>query len=227
MIITFIRALILYILVIITMRLMGKRQIGQLQPFELAVTIMIAELASVPMGNTGIPLVHGVIPILTLLFAQIVVSIITIKSNSAENIISGQPTIVIQNGKINVANLEKELYTISDLVEQLRLKDYPTLEDIEFAILESSGNISVVPKPAKRAPTLEDLSIPSKYQGLTLPVIIDGKILLENLEPLGLDLGQLHNILNQNSIPAPKTVIYASVDSSGNLFYQTKNQKET
>jgi uncharacterized membrane protein YcaP (DUF421 family) len=224
--ITFIRTLILYTLVITVMRLMGKRQIGQLQPFELVVAIMISELASIPMGNTGIPLLQGVIPILTLLFAQIVVSILTIKSNVADKIISGKPTVVIQNGKINVTNLERELYTISDLVEQLRIKNIPSLEDVEFAILESSGNISFIPKTAKRPPTLEDLNISGSHQGLNLPVIIDGRILLENLEPLQIDLGMLHNILGENNILSPKKIIYASLDTSGNFFYQSCNMKE-
>jgi uncharacterized membrane protein YcaP (DUF421 family) len=111
-------------------------------------------------------------------------------------------------------------------VEQLRIKNIPSLEDVEFAILESSGNISFIPKTAKRPPTLEDLNIPGNHQGLTLPVIIDGKILLENLEPLQIDLGILHNILGENQILTPKRIVYASLDTAGNFYFQPCNMKE-
>jgi uncharacterized membrane protein YcaP (DUF421 family) len=219
------RTCILYTLVIMVMRLMGKRQIGQLQTFELAVTIMISELAAIPMGNTGIPLLQGVIPILTLLILQIFISILTIKSHTAEKIISGSPTIVIQNGKINIQNLEKELYTLRDLVEQLRIQNHPNIKDIAYAILESSGNLSIIPKTAKRTPTLEDLNCSSKYEGISLPVILDGKIIEDNLEALALDLGRLLLILKEHKIDSPKDILYASLDSSGSLFFQRRERR--
>jgi uncharacterized membrane protein YcaP (DUF421 family) len=157
--VVFIRTLILYIVVIIAMRIMGKRQIGQLQPFELAVAIMISDLASVPMQNTGIPLINGIIPILTMLAAQILISFIALKSTKARNIICGRPSILISAGKINEKVFRNELYTLNDLLEQLRNKDIYNIADVEYAILESNGQLSVIPKGSKRNVTPKDLNI--------------------------------------------------------------------
>lgn len=226
MLIIVFRTLILYILVIIVMRLMGKRQITQLQPFELAVTIMISELAAIPMGETGIPLMHGVLPILTLLILQLLVSLLTIKIHGAENLISGKPTILIENGKILKKHLEKELYTLNDLLEQIRLKGYLSIDDIAYAILESSGELSVIPKTQKRHPTLEEMNIVGTAQTLALPVILDGKLVLENIHTLEFDTGQFHNLLNREKIERISDVLFASLDTSGKLFYQLREPKE-
>jgi len=144
-----VRTLILYILVVIIMRIMGKRQIGQLQPFELVIAIMISELAAVPMQDKRIPLINGIIPILTLLFAQITFSFIGLKSTRARAIICGRPSILIQNGKINEAELRKEMYSVNDLLEQLRIKNIYNIADVEFALLETNGQLSVIPKSQK------------------------------------------------------------------------------
>ena len=142
MLVVFARTLILYVLVVIVMRIMGKRQIGQLQPFELVIAIMISELASVPMQNTGIPLINGIIPILTLLVAQITMSFISLKSTKARGVICGKPSILIENGRINEKELRKEMYTINDLLEQLRIKNFQNIADVEFAILETNGQLA-------------------------------------------------------------------------------------
>ena len=136
MLVTFGRALILYILVVIVMRIMGKRQIGQLQPFELVIAIMISELAAVPMQNTGIPLVYGIIPILTLLILQLLISYLSIKSIRFRALICGKPAILIEKGRIRESELRKEMYTLNDLLEQLRINNCPNVSDVEYAILE-------------------------------------------------------------------------------------------
>lgn len=218
----FVRTIILYALVIIVMRLMGKRQIGQLQPFELAITIMISELAAVPMQNTGIPLINGIIPILTLLLAQLLLSFMALKSNKIENLICGKPVLLIENGKIMVDNLKKELYTLSDLIEQLRLKNCPNLADVEFAILETNGELSVMPKTSKKPPTLTDLNISSKYEGVALPIILDGQIIKDNLKLLKIDAISLHKMLKEKNIESHENVVFASLDHSGNFYFQNK-----
>jgi uncharacterized membrane protein YcaP (DUF421 family) len=201
---------------------MGKRQIGQLQPFELAITIMIADLSTIPMQNTGIPLINGIIPILTLLIAQLFLSFISIKSNTAERIICGKPTILVENGKIKLENLRNELYTLSDLLEQLRLKNSPNLADVEFAILETNGDLSIVPKTPNRPITLKDLNIPSEYQGLALPIILDGSLIEENLEILKFNKNELMKILKEKNINSIDDITLGSLDTSGNFYYQHK-----
>ena len=156
MLITFFRAIILYIVVLIVMRLMGKREIGQLQPFELAISIMIADLATIPMTETGIPIFNGIIPILGLLLMHLIISIVNMKSLKAREIICGKPSILIYRGKINEKALKKERFTINELQERLRGKDIVNLGDIEYAILETSGEVTIIQKPEKRGTITED-----------------------------------------------------------------------
>lgn len=216
------RTLILYGVVVIVMRLMGKRQIGELQPFELVVAIMISELAAIPMQDTGIPLLYGIIPILTILMAQIILSFISLKSVKAREIICGQPCILIENGKINEKNLKNEMYTINDLLEQLRIKNFPNISDVEFAIMETNGQLSIIPKSSKRPVISEDLNVATKYEGLPLELIIDGNILTKNLNKINLDEIWLKNELEKFNISNIKNVLFACIDTSGNLYYQEK-----
>lgn len=145
MFIVFIRTALLYALVIFTMRLMGKRQIGELQPYELVITIMISDLAALPMQDTRFPLLLGVIPIVTLLLLKILLSLIQLKSQKARKIIDGEPTILVCNKQINYSELKKQQINIDELMEELRLLGYFDLSNIQYAILENNGRISVLP----------------------------------------------------------------------------------
>ena len=156
MLITFFRAIILYIVVLIVMRFMGKREIGQLQPFELAISIMIADLASIPMTETGIPIGNGIVPILGLLVMHLVISLLNIKSIKAREIVCGKPRILVYRGKIDEKALKKERFTINELQERLRGNNVMNLGDVEYAILETSGQITVIQKPEKRTTIPED-----------------------------------------------------------------------
>jgi len=207
------------------MRVMGKRQIGQLQPFELAVAIMISELAAIPMQNTGIPLINGIIPIITLLLAQLLLSLISLKSIKARGIICGKPNILIENGKINEANLRKEMYTLNDLLEQLRIKGTSNIQDIEYAILETNGQLSIIPKSQKRPVTPEDLKIQTDYEGIPLDLVIDGVINYSNLEKAKLDENWLLTQLNNHDIKDTKEALFVSLDSSGKLYFQKKSME--
>ena len=184
MIITLIRSIVLYILVLVVMRLMGKREIGQLQPFELAISIMIADLASIPMTDVGIPITNGIIPILGLLVMHLVISIINIKSIRGREILCGRPTILIYRGKIDEKALKKERFTINELEERLRGNNVVNLGDVEYAILETSGQVTVIQKPNKRTTTPEDFNIEPEYEGLPYDLVIDGKTLNENLRKI-------------------------------------------
>lgn len=224
MLVIFVRVLVLFLIVVISMRIMGKRQIGQLQPFELAVAIMISELAAVPMQNTGIPLIYGITPILTLLFAQIVMSFLTLKSIKARAWLCGKPSILIENGRINQRELQKEMYTLNDLLEQLRIKSVPNISDVEYAILETNGQLSVIPKSQKRPVTPEDLKLSTSYEGLSIDIIIDGVVQQKNLEKANLDRNWLQKELEKRGIPDLEGILFASIDTSGNLYLQAKEK---
>lgn len=226
MLVVFFRALILYIIVVIVMRIMGKRQIGQLQPFELAIAIMISELAAVPMQNTGIPLLNGIIPILTLLIAQLAMSFITLKSVRARALICGKPSILIENGKISEKELRREMYTLNDLLEQLRIKNISNLSDVEFAILETNGQLSVIPKSSKRPVTPRDMNLQTGYEGLSLDLVIDGHIISKNLYRAKLDREWLEDELHKLGYSGPEEVLFASLDTDGNLYHQPRGERK-
>ena len=184
---TFVRVSIIYLLVLIVMRLMGKREISQMQPFELVIAIMIADLASVPMADTGIPIFNGIIPILTLLAFQLILSILNMKSIKLRAIICGKPQILIFRGKIDEKALKKEKITINELQERLRQSNIFNIGDVEYAILETSGQISVIQKPEKRNTIPEDFNITPEYEGIPYDLIIDGKVMHKNLKAIGRD----------------------------------------
>ena len=172
---TFVRVIIIYLLVLIVMRLMGKREIGQMQPFELVIAIMIADLASTPMSDTGIPITNGIIPILALLLLQLIISIINLKSMKFRQIMCGVPSILIYRGKIDEKVLRKEKFTINELQERLRQNNVFNIGDVEYAILETSGQVTVIQKPEKRNTIPEDFGITPEYEGIPFDLVVDGK----------------------------------------------------
>jgi uncharacterized membrane protein YcaP (DUF421 family) len=220
MFIILIRTIILYALVVLIMRIMGKRQIGELQPFELVITIMISDLASLPMQDTRIPLIHGVIPIVTLLFLEIIISILQLKSETARLIISGKPSILINKGKIDVDIMRNQRLNINDLMEEIRLKGYYNLEDIEFAILETSGQLSIIPKTDLASATKKDLNIKCPQDTIPITLILDGKINYKNLEILGRDEKWLTTTLHSKNVTSPKEIFIALANSSGKFYMQ-------
>ena len=223
MIITvFTRTLILYVLVVLVMRLMGKRQMGELQPFELVITIMISELAAVPMQNTGVPLLNGIVPILTLLFLQTLITFGTLKSDLMKKIVCGSPTILISKGRILEDALRKTRYSLNDLIEQLRIKGYFNIHDIEYAILETDGDISVIPKSQKRPVTPADLGIQTKYEGLPISVVVDGKVKKDVLKYANLSEQEVLAELKKRGIDNFSQVFFACIDPEGNWFVQKK-----
>ncbi|TZE81003.1 DUF421 domain-containing protein [Calorimonas adulescens] len=222
MLVIFTRALILYFLVVIVMRIMGKQQIGELQPYELVVAVMIADLGAVPMQNTGIPLLAGIIPILTLLISQLALSYISMKSIRGRELICGTPTILIEKGRLLEAQMRKERYNINDLLEALRNQGYYNIADVEYAILETNGTLSVIPKVEKRPVTPQDLNLNPPYEGLPLPVVIDGTVDFKTLKAANKDFAWLKGQLKAFGISDVSEVLLASIDSSGNLFVQAK-----
>ncbi|MDD3224217.1 MAG: DUF421 domain-containing protein [Clostridium sp.] len=218
------RTIILYILVVLIMRLMGKRQIGELQPFELVITITISDLASLPMQDTRIPLIHGIIPIVTLLFLEILISIIQLKFESARLVISGKPSILINKGKIDINIMRSQRLNINDLMEEIRLKGYYNLEDIEFAILETSGQLSIIPKTSLSNATKEDVKVQCAQDTIPVTLILDGNVNHKNLKILGRDEKWLKSILNSKNINSSKEIFIALIDSKGKFYMQTYKQ---
>ena len=223
MLITFFRAIILYILVLIVMRLMGKREIGQLQPFELAISIMIADLASIPMTEIGIPISNGIVPILGLLVMHLVRSILNMKSIKFRQIMCGKPSILIYRGEIDEKILKKERFTINELEERLRANNIFNLSDVEYAILETSGQVTVIPKPNKRTTTPEDFNLDVKYEGISYDLIVDGVIMKENLKKLGKDTTWLQKEMQKFKIK-PEEALIATIDGQGQIFCQAKKK---
>lgn len=221
MLLTFVRTIILYILVLVVMRFMGKREIGQLQPFELAISIMIADLATLPMAEPGSPITNGVIPILGLLVMHLIISIINMKSIRAREIVCGKPSILIYRGKIQEENMRKERFTINELEERLRGNNVFDIGDVEYAILETSGQISVIQKPGRRTTIPEDFGIDPPYEGISYDLIIDGKVMKENLEKLGKDYNWLLKQVSAFGIK-PENTLIATIDGKGNFFCQEK-----
>lgn len=224
MIITFIRTIILYILVLLVMRMMGKREIGQLQPFELAISIMIADLASVPMADVGIPIFDGIIPILALLVMHLVISSVNLRSIKIRKIICGKPRILVYRGKIDEKALKKEKLTVNELQERLRGNNVFNLSDVEYAILETSGQITVIQKPNKRGTIPEDFGIMPEYEGMTYDLIVDGKIMYENLKKLGKDNIWLEKEAKKFKIN-PQDVLLMTIDGKQEIFCQAKEKK--
>lgn len=204
------------------MRIMGKRQIGQLQPFELVIAILIADLAAVPMQNTGIPLINGVVPIITLLLAQVSISFITLKSEKARAIICGTPNIVIENGKIREDELKRMRFDLNDLIEQLRSKNVYNISDVEFAIMETTGHLSVIVKSQKRPVTPEDMQLETQYEGIPLTLILDGRINHKNLSLAKLNVSWLMEQISLFGYDRIEQIFFASLDTQGKLFLQAK-----
>lgn len=205
------------------MRLMGKREIGQLQPFELAISIMIADLASIPMTETGIPITRGIIPILGLLVMHLLISLINLKSVKAREIICGKPRILIYRGKIDEKALIKERFTINELEERLRGNGVASVGDVEYAILETSGDITVIQKPNKRTTIPEDFNIMPEYEGIPYDLVVDGKIMNKNLKKIGKDYNWLQKEVGKFKI-RPEEALLVTFDGKGQIFCQKKGE---
>lgn len=222
MFIVLIRTIILYFIVIIAMRIMGKKQIGQLEPFELAITIMISELASLPMQDTEVPLIHGVIPIITLIVLQASLVILQLKSEKLRNIVNGKPSILIEDGQIDINELKHQKFNINDLMEELRLQGFYNIQDVEYAILETSGQLSIIPKTSSAPVTREDLNIKTKQDSLPITLILDGKVNHENLKLAKMTEDKLLSKLKSSGVNSVDEIFIAVINSKGEFYYQKR-----
>ena len=224
MAISFVRTVILYILVVFALRVMGKRQIGELQPSELVVAIMISDLATTPVSDINIPLMAGIIPILTLLVFEVILSFTTLKSEGFRNLLSGKPAVIIKNGVISQRELKKMRFSIEDLLEQLRLKDIFSISDVYMAILETNGELTVVEKSSKKTVTAEDLNLTVKQEKIPLVIISDGKLRKEHLKESGFDKKWVLDTIREYNIDKIEDVFIFSIDDDDKYTLQIKSK---
>lgn len=226
MLIVLFRTIILYLLVVVSMRLMGKKQIGEMEPFELAVAIMISELASLPMQDTRISLTHGIIPIITLLTLQTLLALLQLKSEKTRLVFSGKPSILINKGKLDLKKMKDEKFNINNLMEELRMQGYYNLSDVEYAILETSGQLSVIPKTELSPATKQDLKIKPPQENLPITLVLDGKINFKNMIVAKKDETWLKQMMKKNSVPSIDEVLVAMLDSKGKFYCQLKEKNQ-
>ena len=221
MILSYVRTVILYLVLIGVIRLMGKRQIGQMEPAEFVVTMLVANLAAIPMQDGGIPLFSGVVPILTVLGVELVLSALSLRSIRFRKILCGKPVILIENGKILQQNLRKTRVTLDELTGHLREKDVLDLRAVQYAILETNGNLSVFPYPKEKPASAKDAGIQARAQYLPITVISDGVLLHDNLIKAKKDEAWVQRVLRQQRADLQDTWLL-TVDSGDHIYFCRK-----
>ena len=224
MLVLFIRVQIIYFVVLLFLRIMGKRQIGEMQPYELVITLIIADLATVPMSDANIPLINGILPLAILVILHYSITMLARKSIIFRKIVSGQPVIVISPDGINYEALKKLNMNLHDLQESLRQCNYFYFDQIQYAIIETNGKISVVPKSQYAPATAQDVNAQTEKAELPILIITDGKIMKDNLKLINISESQLNSLFKNLKISKAKDVVVMSLDSSGKMYYQLKNQ---
>lgn len=223
MVIAFLRTIILYLLIIAGIRLMGKRQVGELEPSELVLALIIADLAAVPMQDFGIPLLSGIVPILTLLCITMIISVLSMKSVKFRAVICGRPSIIVENGRLHQREMKKNRFTVDELMEELRMKGITDISTVKYAILETNGQISVLPYANQLPVTAEQMSVFPDEQGLPIVIINDGRVLDHNLKTRGLDEKWLEKRLREHQVRSPRDVYLLTVDEQGRVYFAGKD----
>ena len=219
-----IRAIIVYLLVLLVFRIMGKRQIGQMQPFELVLTLVIADLATIPMAESSIPTLNGVVPLITLVVVHFFLTVLSKKSPKIANIISGKPVIIIDPNGINYDAVEQLNITVDDIFEAIHNQGYFKLEDVHYAIMETNGVVNVMPKAEASPVTVKDLKLSPEENFLPVTLISQGNLLQENFAFVNASEGLINKVLDNEKIPSIKDVVAFTMDKSGQCYLQEKNK---
>lgn len=225
MFIVFLRVLIIYIIVLVFLRLMGKRQIGEMQPYEVVITLIIADLATIPMSDTNIPLLNGILPLAILVIIHYLITLLSRKNIKIRRIMSGKPVIVISPNGIEYQALKDLNMNVDDLYEMMRQGGYYSFEQILYAIIETNGKMSLIPTSENAPATAKDVGVKNNDAQLPHVIISDGKIIKEQLKQMQLDNKKLSKILAKLKIKNIKQVIILSLDSEGKIYYQLKGEK--
>lgn len=219
-----IRALVIYILVLFVFRLMGKRQIGQMQPFELVLTLIIADLATIPMAELSVPVLHGIIPLLTLVVAHYFLTLISKHSTKFGYFISGKPIIVINPKGIDEKALHSLNITIDDLFEAIRGAGYFNLEEIQYAIMETNGTVNVLPKSAFSPVVNKDLKLKVEETSIPVTLVSEGKLMKDNMNLAGVDTPFINKIMKKAGIEKISKILILTINKSGTIYIQEKNK---
>lgn len=223
MFVVFLRVLIIYITVLVFLRLMGKRQIGEMQPYEVVITLIIADLATLPMSDTNIPLLNGILPLAILVLIHYIITLLTRKNIKIRRLMSGKPAIVISQNGIEYKVLRELNMNIDDLIESLRQCGYYSFDQVLYAIVETNGKISVVPKSANAPATAQDVNAINPPASLPHIVVSDGKIMKEELKYFKLDTKKLNKLLS-NYNTTSKQILVLSIDDQGKTYLQPKGK---
>lgn len=224
MFITLIRTSVLYLFVIAIMRLMGKRQIGELQPTELVVTLLLSEIIAIPMQDNDISLVSTIVPVLVLVGFEILISVISLKSVKIRSIMQGNSIIIIRDGKLDLKKIKELRFTIDDVLEALRQKDIFDISKVQYAVVETNGTISVMLKPEYEPVTRGDLSLETFDSGMPCAVIVDGRIIKTDFNSCNMTMDKLKKIIKKDKINVDNTLLM-TIDKKGNKTIIGKDQK--
>lgn len=219
-----VRTLVLYFAVICAVRLMGKRQLGEMDPAELVVTILVSDLAAVPMQDLGIPLFFGLVPIAALVTLEVLLSILSLKSRFFRRLLNGQPAIIIRKGQLDLSKLRQLRLTTEDLVVALRKQSVASVSDVKYGVIEPDGSLTIVLYPQQQPVTAEMLSLSPKDTGLPLVVISDGQMVERSLGLLRLDRDAVVNRLRNRGL-RPEEVFLMTLDDCGNMFVQKRRER--
>ncbi len=225
MLVIFIKSAVLFVLLLLVIRIMGKRQIGEMQPFELVITLIVAEVACIPMTDPSIPFSYGLIPILTLTAVHYFISLLGRKSLIARGLISGKPVIVITPDGIDYKNLKSLNMTVHDLIEATRGEGYFNLEEIHYAVFETNGKICIMPKSEYAPVTMGDMNKYKPEPSLPVTLVVDGKYIRKHLEEKGITEAMLLREMTLSKIKNIKDVTLITINDEGSLYIQPKNKK--
>ena len=225
MILSYIRTIVLYLVLIVVIRLLGKRQLGQMEPSEIVVTMLVADLASIPMQDGAIPLLSGLIPILTVLGLELLLSSLSLRSIRFRKLLCGKPVILIENGKILQDNLRRTHVTMDELSSHLRLKDVLDIQTVQYAILETNGDLSVFPFPTEKPASAREAKVRTKPQYLPVTILSDGRLLHENLKKAKKDGAWLRRVLQERSATISGTWLL-TVDREDHIMWLQKEAQK-
>jgi uncharacterized membrane protein YcaP (DUF421 family) len=224
--IVFIRTLIVYFSLLIAMRLMGKRQLGEMELSEFVVAALIADLASHPLQDIGIPMLNGLIPIFTLFCLEVIISGVTMKSIKLRGLLYGKPSIIINHGKINQKEMKKNRFTADELTEELRTQSVMDISTIEYAILETNGQLNIVLTPENRPVTASQMNVQTEDTGYTAIVVSDGRVLQSNLRLMGRDENWLKKQLKSAGIDKPGDVFLMMANGADQIYVARKEKQK-
>ena len=219
-----IRSVIVYVITLIVVRLMGKRQVGEMQPFEFVITLIIADLACVPMAELSVPLTHGIIPILVLFIVHFLICFLARKCMWFRYALTGKPAIVVTPKGIDYKVLRSLNMTIDDLMELVRGCQYFDIDQIAYAIIETNGNVCIIPKSNMQNVVRDDLQIKAQPAAMPINLIMDGRVIKKNLEIANLDDSFLNKYYKKVNVANHKQIILFTIDNNGKIFIQPRNR---